>query len=38
MNSRKEGVGIAQLCKEDQWPPPSGIGGRASTYDGNEYI
>lgn len=38
MNSRKEEVGITQLCSVDQCPPPSGIGGRASILDGNPYI
>lgn len=38
MNCRKEGVGITQLCRADQWPPSSGIGGRTSRWDGKEYI
>ena len=38
MNSRKEGVGITQLWREDQRPPSSGIGGRAPTFNDNPNI
>lgn len=37
-NSRKEGVGITQLCRADQCLPSSGMGGRASIFDGKAYI
>jgi len=38
MNSRKEEVGMTQLCKADQWPWSSGMGGRPSTFDGKPYM
>jgi hypothetical protein len=38
MNSRKEGVGITQLCRVDQRPPSSGMGGRPTKFNGNAYI
>ena len=34
INSKNVGVGITQLCREDQRSPSSGIGGRASKCDG----
>lgn len=37
-NSRKEEVGITQLCRADHFPPSSGMGGRASICDGKPYI